>query len=51
VDIIVNASNPSTAFLNLPTAVQLPADAHDTALKYAFGVKLCTPLANTAGAA
>ena len=30
VDVIVNASSPPLLFLNDPTAVQFPGDAHDT---------------------
>ena len=31
--VMVNASEPPIAFLKLPTAAQLPADAHDTQVK------------------
>jgi hypothetical protein len=40
--------NPA-AFLNDPTAVQFPSDAHDTELKRASGLLNCAPLANSAG--
>jgi hypothetical protein len=32
VDVMVNASKPPVMFLNCPTAVQFPGDAHDTEL-------------------
>jgi hypothetical protein len=49
----VNASVPPAAFLNFPTAVQLPADAHDTDanLPMAVDVVSGTPESNTAGVA
>jgi hypothetical protein len=49
----VNASVPPAAFLNFPTAVQLPAVAHDTELNRAEAadVMLGTPESNTAGVA
>ena len=47
----MNASNPPAALRNCPTAVQFPADPHDTEVKRAFGVVFWTPEPNTAGVA
>jgi hypothetical protein len=49
--VMVNASEASDIFLNLPTAVQFPGDAHDTELKSAIREIGWTPSANTAGRA
>ena len=46
---MVNACVLSLTFMNCPTAVQLPGDAHDTECKNALGELLWMPLANTAG--
>ncbi|MFM9036365.1 MAG: hypothetical protein ACKOJ9_01590, partial [Actinomycetota bacterium] len=51
VDVCVNASKPPAAFLNDPTAVQFPADTHDTDLKLALGLVFWTPVAKDAGRA
>jgi hypothetical protein len=50
VDVIVNASSSKavSAFLNCPTAVQLPAVAHDTEKIWASGEFRCTSSGNTA---
>jgi hypothetical protein len=48
VDVMVTASKPPPAFLKFPTAVQFPADAHDTAKKVALGLAFWTPALNTA---
>jgi hypothetical protein len=48
---MVNASSRSEVFLNRPTAVQCPGDAHDTELKCAEGEADRTPVGNTAGCA
>ena len=51
VDVMVNASREASKFLNLPTAVQFPGEAHDTEAKLASGESLWTPAGNTAGRA
>jgi hypothetical protein len=51
VDVMVNASKPALLFLNIPTAVQFSADAHDTELNNAIGELLWIPVSNTAGRA
>ena len=49
VDVMVNASSPLAVFLNAPTAVQLPADAHDTDSNCAIGLAFWIASAKTAG--
>jgi hypothetical protein len=51
VEVMVNASKPALLFLNIPTAVQFSADAHDTELNNAIGESLWMPASNTAGRA
>ena len=51
VDVMVNASWEPTLFLNLPTAVQFPGDAHDTEEKIESGLSFWTPSAKAAGCA
>jgi hypothetical protein len=52
VDVMVNESRRPAAFTKYPTAVQFPADAHDTELMPAvWKLARCTPAPNTAGAA
>jgi hypothetical protein len=48
---MVKASLELPKFLNCPTAVQFPADAHDTDLKSSWGYSAWTPSGNTAGRA
>ena len=45
---MVNASLPPRLFANCPTAVQLPAVAHDTEIILASGELCWTPSGNTA---
>jgi len=49
--VCVKASVWPAAFLNLPTAVQLPSDGHDTEKSTAAGLVFCTPVPNIAGLA
>ena len=51
VDVMVNASRSPLLFLNLPTAVQFPGDAHDTESKTPYGLIFCMPSSNSAGRA
>ena len=48
---MVNASNSLSIFINFPTAVQFPGDAHDTEVKDPERDICCWPLVNTAGCA
>jgi hypothetical protein len=47
----VNASNSLSIFINFPTAVQFPGDAHDTEVKNPERDTCCWPVSNTAGRA
>jgi hypothetical protein len=51
VDVMVNASIDPKLFVNPPTAVQFPGDAHETDSKYAFSSSFCTSVSNCAGCA
>jgi nitrate/TMAO reductase-like tetraheme cytochrome c subunit len=49
--VMVNASWSPELFLNSPTVVQFPGDAHDTDFKLVSGVSSCMSSSNTAGCA
>jgi hypothetical protein len=50
-DVIAKALRPSAVFLYEPTAVQLPADEHETATRVETGVACCMPSGKTTGCA